>query len=177
MVPMPSLPFHLPGVPMRKTTSCRNSFVQSLAPTTLTRAPGYVLSYSPRHAKGLWHWRRHQFNHRFKIHRCHRMVIGANPTDAHPVTGAKLKQFAMKGKTTIVIDPRRTELARYATHHIQLKPGTNVVLLNMMLYCHYRRPGRPDLHRKQNRGYDEFKQQNSKPQHRRIRAGYRCRSQ
>lgn len=62
------------------------------------------------------------------------MVIGANPTDAHPVTGAKLKQFAMKGNTTIVIDPRRTEMARYATHHLQLKPGTNVALLNMMLY-------------------------------------------
>ncbi len=62
------------------------------------------------------------------------LVIGANPTDAHPVTGAKLKQFAMKGKTTIVIDPRRTELARYATHHLALKPGTNVALLNMMLH-------------------------------------------
>ncbi len=62
------------------------------------------------------------------------MVIGANPTDAHPVTGAKLKQFAMKGKTMIVIDPRRTELARYATYHLALRPGTNVALLNMMLY-------------------------------------------
>lgn len=61
------------------------------------------------------------------------MVIGANPTDAHPVTGAKLKQFAMKGKS-IVIDPRRTELARYATYHLQLKPGTNVAMLNMLLY-------------------------------------------
>ena len=62
------------------------------------------------------------------------MVIGANPTDAHPVTGAKIKQFAMKGKPTIVIDPRRTELARYATYHLQLRPGTNVAMLNMMLY-------------------------------------------
>lgn len=62
------------------------------------------------------------------------MIIGANPTDAHPVTGAKLKQFAMKGKTTIVIDPRRTEMARYATYHLQLQPGTNVALINMMLY-------------------------------------------
>ena len=61
------------------------------------------------------------------------MVIGANPTDAHPVTGAKLKQFAMKG-TSIVIDPRKTELARYATFHLQLKPGTNVAMLNMLLY-------------------------------------------
>lgn len=62
------------------------------------------------------------------------MIIGANPTDAHPVTGAKLKQFALKNKTTIVIDPRRTEMARFATYHLQLKPGTNVALLNMMLY-------------------------------------------
>jgi formate dehydrogenase major subunit len=62
------------------------------------------------------------------------MIIGANPTDGHPVTGAKLKQFAMKNKTTIVIDPRETEIARYATYHLQLHPGTNVALLNMMLY-------------------------------------------
>ena len=62
------------------------------------------------------------------------MVIGANPTDGHPVTGAKLKQFAMSGKTSIVIDPRRTELAKYATYHLPLRPGTNVAMLNMMLY-------------------------------------------
>lgn len=61
------------------------------------------------------------------------MIIGANPTDAHPVTGAKLKQFAMKG-ISIVIDPRRTEIAKYATYHLQLKPGTNVAMLNMLLY-------------------------------------------
>jgi formate dehydrogenase major subunit len=62
------------------------------------------------------------------------LVIGANPTEGHPVTGAKLKQFAISGKTSIVIDPRRTELARYATYHLQLRPGTNVAILNMMLY-------------------------------------------
>jgi formate dehydrogenase major subunit len=62
------------------------------------------------------------------------MVIGANPTAAHPVTGAKIKQNAMKGKTLIVIDPRRTEMAKYAHHHLQLRPGTNVAVLDMMLY-------------------------------------------
>jgi len=62
------------------------------------------------------------------------MVIGANATDAHPVTGAKLKQFAISGKPTIVIDPRKIELANYATYHLQLRPGTNVALLNMMFY-------------------------------------------
>ncbi|MEN8201833.1 MAG: formate dehydrogenase subunit alpha [Bacteroidota bacterium] len=63
------------------------------------------------------------------------LVIGANPTTSHPVTGAKLKQFAMKsGNLSIVIDPRRTELARYATYHLALRPGTNVAVLNMMFY-------------------------------------------
>ncbi len=88
------------------------------------------------------------------------LVIGANPTDGHPVTGAKLKQFAMKGKTSIVVDPRRTELARYATYHLALKPGTNVALLNMMLY-YIITEGLEDTsfieHRTE--GYQSFKQQ------------------
>ncbi|MFK8012100.1 MAG: formate dehydrogenase subunit alpha [Marinicellaceae bacterium] len=62
------------------------------------------------------------------------LVIGANPTESHPVTGAKLKQFAMKSGTTIVIDPRQTELALYATYHLAPRPGTNVALMNMMMY-------------------------------------------
>ncbi len=62
------------------------------------------------------------------------LVIGANPTDAHPVTGAKIKQRAMKGVTTIVIDPRKIELTKYAHYHLQLRPGTNVALLNMMMH-------------------------------------------
>lgn len=87
------------------------------------------------------------------------MVIGANPTDAHPVTGAKMKQFAMKGKTTIVIDPRRTELARYATYHLQLRPGTNVALLDMILY-YIVADGLEDTEfiRQRTEGYDEFRQ-------------------
>lgn len=86
------------------------------------------------------------------------MVIGANPTDAHPVTGAKLKQFAMKGKPTIVIDPRRTELARYATYHLQLRPGTNVALLDMMLY-YIVSEGLEDKNfiQKRTEGYDDFR--------------------
>lgn len=62
------------------------------------------------------------------------MLIGANPTAAHPVTGAKIKQKVMKGTPLIVIDPVETELARYAQWHIQLRPGTNVAVLNMMAY-------------------------------------------
>jgi formate dehydrogenase major subunit len=87
------------------------------------------------------------------------MVIGANPTDGHPVTGAKMKQFAMKGKTTIVIDPRRTELAKYATYHLPTKPGTNVAMLNMMLY-YIMLEGKEDKAFIANRteGYEDFRQ-------------------
>lgn len=88
------------------------------------------------------------------------LVIGANPTDAHPVTGAKLKQFALKSKTTIVIDPRRTEIAKYATYHLQLKPGTNVAILNMMLYYIISEKAEAKKfieHRTE--GYDEFREQ------------------
>tara|TARA_B100002051_G_scaffold38575_1_gene32343 strand:- start:11889 stop:14321 length:2433 start_codon:yes stop_codon:yes gene_type:complete len=62
------------------------------------------------------------------------LVIGANPTNAHPVTGAKIKQQVMKGKKLIVLDPVETELAKLADYHIRLRPGTNVAVLNMMLY-------------------------------------------
>ncbi|NQU40356.1 MAG: formate dehydrogenase subunit alpha [Lentisphaerae bacterium] len=62
------------------------------------------------------------------------MVIGANPTTAHPVTGAKIKQAVMKGVPLIVIDPIRTDLAEYAQYHLALRPGTNVALLDMMIF-------------------------------------------
>jgi formate dehydrogenase major subunit len=63
------------------------------------------------------------------------LVIGANPTQGHPVTGAKIKQAVMKGTKLIVIDPREIELVKYADYHLQLRPGSNVALLNM--FAHY----------------------------------------
>jgi formate dehydrogenase major subunit len=63
------------------------------------------------------------------------LVIGANPTEGHPVTGARLKQQVMKGTPLIVIDPRKIELVPYAKYHLQLRPGTNVALLNMFARC------------------------------------------
>lgn len=87
------------------------------------------------------------------------MVIGANPTDAHPVTGAKMKQQAMKGKTLIVIDPRKTELVKYAQFHLQLRPGTNVALLNMMLYYIIKENLEDkDFIAARTEGYDAFKE-------------------
>jgi len=62
-------------------------------------------------------------------------LFGANPTEAHPVTGAKIKQLFMKGITSIVVDPVKTKLAKLAKYHLQLRPGTNVAILNMI--AHY----------------------------------------
>ncbi|MBK7334651.1 MAG: formate dehydrogenase subunit alpha [Saprospirales bacterium] len=88
------------------------------------------------------------------------MIIGANPTAAHPVTGAKMKQQIMKGKTLIVLDPRRTDLAKMAHHHIQLRPGTNVAVLNMMLH-YILKEGLEDKAFIDARvdGYEEFREQ------------------
>ncbi|MTI40894.1 formate dehydrogenase subunit alpha [Fulvivirga lutimaris] len=88
------------------------------------------------------------------------IVIGANPTDAHPVTGAKIKQKLMKGTLGIVIDPRKIELAKYAKYHLQLRPGTNVALLNMMLYYIITEDVMDkDFVAKRTEGFEEFKQE------------------
>jgi formate dehydrogenase major subunit len=60
------------------------------------------------------------------------LVVGANATEGHPVTGARLKQAALHGAKQIVIDPRRTELAAMADLHLRLRAGTNVPLLNSL---------------------------------------------
>jgi formate dehydrogenase major subunit len=60
------------------------------------------------------------------------LVCGANPTDGHPVTGARIKQAARRGANLIIVDPREIELNQFATLHLALRPGTNVVLFNAM---------------------------------------------
>lgn len=62
------------------------------------------------------------------------LVVGANPTESHPVLGAMIKQAHRRGVPLIVADPRRTELARLADLHLALHPGTNVALLNGMAH-------------------------------------------
>ncbi len=66
------------------------------------------------------------------------MVIGANPTDGHPVFGSRLKKRLRKGAKLIVVDPRRIDLVRgphvAAAHHLALKPGTNVAVLTSLAH-------------------------------------------
>jgi formate dehydrogenase major subunit len=62
------------------------------------------------------------------------VVIGANPTGNHPVAATFIKNAAKAGKTLILMDPRRTDLARHATWFLQFKPSADVALLNAMMY-------------------------------------------
>jgi formate dehydrogenase major subunit len=66
------------------------------------------------------------------------MLIGANPTDAHPVFASRMKKRLRQGAKLIVVDPRRIDLVRSphveAAHHLPLKPGTNVAVLTAMAH-------------------------------------------
>ena len=65
-------------------------------------------------------------------------VIGANPTDGHPVFGSRMKRRLREGAKLIVADPREIDLVRsphvQADYHLQLRPGTNVALLNSLAH-------------------------------------------
>jgi formate dehydrogenase major subunit len=62
------------------------------------------------------------------------IIFGANPTENHPIPAARIKQAVIKGTNLIVIDPRKTELTRYANIHLQLTPGTNILLFNALAH-------------------------------------------
>jgi formate dehydrogenase major subunit len=66
------------------------------------------------------------------------LVIGANPTDGHPVFASRLKRRLRQGAKLIVIDPRRTDLVRTphveAAYHLPLQPGTNVAVLTALAH-------------------------------------------
>ncbi|MCY9783441.1 formate dehydrogenase subunit alpha [Nocardiopsis sp. EMB25] len=58
------------------------------------------------------------------------LVVGANPTEAHPVVGARIKQRVLAGARLVVVDPRRSELAALADVHLRCRAGTNVAVFN-----------------------------------------------
>jgi len=66
------------------------------------------------------------------------LLIGANPTDAHPVFAARMKKKLRADTKLIVIDPRRIDLVRGphvdAEHFLQLRPGTNVAIVNALAH-------------------------------------------
>ena len=62
------------------------------------------------------------------------LLIGANPIVNHPVAATWMKNAVKAGTKLILADPRRSELARHATHYLQFKPDTDVALLNAMMH-------------------------------------------
>ena len=62
------------------------------------------------------------------------IVIGANPTENHPVAATFIKNASRAGKKLIVMDPRGTELARHADYFLQFKPDTDVAMLNAIMH-------------------------------------------
>jgi formate dehydrogenase major subunit len=66
------------------------------------------------------------------------MVMGSNPTDAHPVFGSRLKKRLREGAKLIVVDPRKIELVGAphvkADYHLPVRPGTNVAFINAMAH-------------------------------------------
>src|ERR1700712_4722659 len=66
------------------------------------------------------------------------MVIGANPTDGHPVFASRLKRRVREGAQLLVVDPRRIDIVDTphvkASHHLALRPGTNVAIVNSLAH-------------------------------------------
>ena len=66
------------------------------------------------------------------------VVIGANPTDAHPVFGSRMKRRLREGAKLIVVDPRTIDLVKSAhvkaDFHLKLRPGTNVAVINALAH-------------------------------------------
>jgi formate dehydrogenase major subunit len=65
------------------------------------------------------------------------VIIGANPTDGHPVFGSQLKRRLREGAKLIIIDPREIDLVKNTPHvktnyHLKLRPGTNVAMINAL---------------------------------------------
>jgi len=66
------------------------------------------------------------------------LIIGANPTDAHPVFASRMKKRLREGAKLIVVDPRRIDIVKMphveASYHLPLKPGTNVAIVNALAH-------------------------------------------
>ncbi|QFT92279.1 Putative formate dehydrogenase [Roseovarius sp. THAF9] len=62
------------------------------------------------------------------------IIIGANPTENHPVAATYFKQFTKRGGKLIVMDPRGQGMKRFASHMLQFKPGADVSMLNAIMH-------------------------------------------
>src|SRR5580692_3317679 len=84
------------------------------------------------------------------------ILIGANPTEGHPVVGARIKQATLRGLRLVTIDPRRIELADYGVLHLAPRPGSNAAVMLGLAHV-AARDGLtdPDFIANRTTGYDE----------------------
>ena len=61
-------------------------------------------------------------------------MIGSNTTEAHPVLALRMKKAVRNGATLVVADPRKIWLTKIAKRHLQLRPGSDVWLINAMMH-------------------------------------------
>ncbi len=82
------------------------------------------------------------------------LVIGSNTTEAHPVFGTMLRRAVRtRGAQLVVADPRRIDLVDFAVLHLQLKPGTDIALINGLMHIILeKRLGGQAIHRRTDRG-------------------------
>jgi len=62
------------------------------------------------------------------------LLIGSNPTEAHPVVGTQIRQAIWRGAQIIVVDPRKIDLVKDAVIHMPIKAGTNIAFANAMIH-------------------------------------------
>jgi len=88
------------------------------------------------------------------------MVIGAKPTVNHPVAATFMKNAARAGKTLIVLDPYKSDLARHARYFLQFRPDTDVPMLNALMHTIIKEGLQDDdFITRRTEGYEELKQQ------------------
>ena len=122
----------------RKPTWCKSWCERALVTITSTPAPGYAIRPPATGSRTLSENQPVQQNFDSVMKADVIFVIGANPTDGHPVFGSQMKRRLRQGAKLIVADPRRIDLVRTAhiaaEQHLKLRPGTNVALINSLAH-------------------------------------------
>lgn len=86
-------------------------------------------------------------------------VIGSNTTEAHPIIAMEMKRAISRGATLVVADPRKIWLTEVASEHLQLKPGTDIWLLNALAHVIVTEDlTAPSFIAEHTKGYDELRQ-------------------
>ena len=88
------------------------------------------------------------------------LIIGSNTTENHPVIASMIKKEVItNGKKLVVVDPRKIEMSKYADIHLQIKPGTNIAILNSFMHV-ILREGLHDAEYVKNRceGFEELQE-------------------